>query len=176
VSAQQAYLGGGCFWCLEAVYQRIKGASSVVSGYAGGEEASPSYEQVSSGNTGHAEVVQIEFDPAIISYAQILDVFWAIHDPTTMNRQGNDVGSQYRSIILYVSDEQKSEAEKSFADAQKLWDNPVVTEITALGKFYKAEDYHQNYFNNHPEAAYCQAVINPKLSKLQDKFQTLLKP
>lgn len=168
-------LGGGCFWCLEAVYQRVKGVDKVISGYAGGHTANPSYEQVSSGKTGHAEVVKIDFDPQSISYEQILDIFWAIHDPTSLNRQGDDVGEQYRSIILFANQKQKAEAQKSLDNAQKVWDKPIVTEIKPLDKFYPAEEYHRDYFNNHPEAAYCQVVINPKLAKFQDQFASLLK-
>lgn len=168
-------LGGGCFWCLEAVYQRVKGVDKVVSGYAGGHSADPSYEQVSSGKTGHAEVVKIDFDPKIITYGQILDIFWAIHDPTSMNRQGNDVGEQYRSIILFADSEQQALAQQSLSEAQKVWDREIVTEIKPLDKFYPAEGYHQNYFNNHPEAAYCQVVINPKLDKFHSRFENLLK-
>ena len=172
---ESAYLAGGCFWCLEATYQRLKGVEHVTSGYAGGDVDNPDYHQVSDGSTGHAETVKIDFDPSVITFKQLLDVFWAIHDPTTVNRQGNDVGPQYRSAIFYQGDEQKQIAEQSLEAAQGLWHNPIVTEIKPLDKFYEAEDYHQNYFNNHPEQAYCQVVINPKLAKLQDKFQELLK-
>lgn len=173
---QTATLGGGCFWCLEAAFQEIAGVVKVVSGYAGGQTLHPTYEQVSSGQTGHAEVVQLIFDPAVISYQDILEVFWTIHDPTTLNRQGADIGSQYRSVILYVTDEQKADAEQSKAAVQKLWPDPVVTQIAPLEKFWQAEDYHQNYFKSHPEQAYCQVVINPKLQKLRQKFQARLKP
>lgn len=172
---ETATLGGGCFWCLEAAYQQIRGVEQVVSGYAGGQTVSPTYEQVSGGGTGHAEVVQVQFDPAVLSYTDVLDIFWAIHDPTTPGRQGNDVGSQYRSIILYADEEQKQVAEKSISTVAKLWPNPIVTQIEPLDKFYPAEDYHQNYFNNHPEQGYCQAVINPKLQKLRQKFTDRLK-
>lgn len=174
-TTSKAVLGGGCFWCLEAVYQEVAGIESVMSGYAGGQMPDPTYEQVSSGATGHAEVVKLAFDPAIISYNDVLDIFWAIHDPTTPGRQGNDVGSQYRSIILYADDEQKQTAEQSKAAVAKLWPNPVVTEIKPLEAFYEAEDYHQNYFRNHPEQAYCQLIINPKLQKLREKFHDRLK-
>jgi peptide-methionine (S)-S-oxide reductase len=172
---KSAVLGGGCFWCLEAAYQEIEGIQSVVSGYAGGSDPNPNYESVSSGATGHAEVVEIMFDPAVISYTDVLDIFWAIHDPTTPGRQGNDVGSQYRSMILFDSDEQRLLAEESKVTAQKLWPNPIVTEIVPLEHFVKAEDYHQNYFRNHPEQGYCQVVINPKLRKLREKFHSRLK-
>lgn len=168
-------LAGGCFWCLEAAYQMVEGVTQVVSGYAGGQTKDPSYEQVSSGSTGHAEVVQITFDSNIITYEDLLDIFWAIHDPTTLNRQGHDIGPQYRSMILFHNDEQKKLAEASRDKAAKLWPDPIVTEIKPLGHFYRAEDYHQNYFRNHPEQGYCQIVINPKLQKLREKFATKLK-
>jgi peptide-methionine (S)-S-oxide reductase len=170
----QATLGGGCFWCLDAGYRQVRGVSAVVSGYAGGQLPNPTYEAVSSGATGHAEVVQITFDPAVVSYADLLDVFWTIHNPTTLNRQGHDVGSQYRSIILYNSDAQQATAEASLAAAQKLWDEPIVTEIKPLDVFYPAEDYHQDYFNKNPAAAYCQAIINPKLKHLRETRSKLL--
>jgi peptide-methionine (S)-S-oxide reductase len=172
---ETAVLAGGCSWCLEAAYQEIAGVESVVSGYAGGHVPNPSYEQVSSGTTGHAETVRVTYDPDVISYSDILEIFWTIHNPTTPNRQGNDVGTQYRSVIFYESDQQKRLAEASKAEIAKLWPDPVVTEITSLKRFYKAEDYHQNYFRNHPEAAYCQVVINPKLHKLREKFASRLK-
>lgn len=168
-------LGGGCFWCLEAVFQRLKGVIVITNGYAGGVVENPSYEMVLSGRTGHAEVVKIEFDPDIVSLETILQIFWALHDPTTLNQQGADVGTQYRSIILYKNSVQKNLAEKSLKNVgQPLWNKPVVTQIEPLEKFYPAEDYHQNYFNQHPEAAYCQIVINPKITKLKQKFAHLL--
>jgi len=171
-----AYIGGGCFWCLEAIYQRVKGVERVTSGYAGGILDNPMYEQVSGGSTGHAEIVKIDFDPKQITYEKLLEIFWHIHDPTTANRQGHDVGSQYRSVILYENELQKTAAEQSRAEVgAKLWDKPIVTEIKLLAKFYPAEAYHQNYFNNHPEAAYCQVVINPKLAKFNQNFAQLLK-
>lgn len=163
-------LGGGCFWCLEAAYQMIRGVTAVTSGYAGGSEPNPSYYDVSCGKTSHAEVVQVEFDPAIISLTDILDIFWAIHDPTTLNRQGNDRGPQYRSMILVEGDEQRRVAEASKQSVAKLWPNPIVTEIKPLEAFYEAEPEHRNYFQNHPERAYCQIIINPKLEKLRQKF------
>lgn len=163
---QKATLGGGCFWCLEAVFQRLNGVQSVVSGYAAGKTKNPTYREICAGDTGHAEVVQIEFDPAILSYAQLLDAFWACHDPTTWNRQGADHGTQYRSIILYQNDEQKAQAVKSRDEAQKDFKDPIVTEILALPEFYPAEDYHQNYYNDNRAAGYCQVVIRPKLQKL----------
>jgi peptide-methionine (S)-S-oxide reductase len=171
-----AVLGGGCFWCLEAIYQRVKGVERVISGYAGGNLENPTYEQVSVGGTGHAEVVHIEYDPKTIMYDQLLEIFWHIHDPTTPNRQGNDVGEQYRSIILYADGAQKQTAETSLKTvAQPLWDKPIVTEIKELDTFYPAENYHQDYFNKNPDQAYCQAIINPKLTKFQQEFETLLK-
>lgn len=175
-TTERAVLGGGCFWCLEAAYQEIAGIKGSLSGYAGGQIAHPTYEQVSSGTTGHAEVVQLTYEPATITYEDILEIFWAIHDPTTSNRQGNDVGSQYRSIILYANERQKQLAEYSKSHIQKLWPQPVVTEVKPLKHFYRAEDYHQNYFRQHPQQAYCQIVINPKLHKLRQKFHDRLKP
>jgi peptide-methionine (S)-S-oxide reductase len=169
--SETAVLGGGCFWCLEASYQLIGGVEKVVSGYAGGDSQNPTYHNL--GN--HAEVVQITFDDSIISYTDILDIFWAIHDPTTLNRQGPDSGIQYRSIILYSGERQKAEAEASKAEAQKVWDNPIVTDIKPLEKFYPAEEEHQNFFQKHPEQAYCQVIINPKLQKLRAKFASKLK-
>jgi len=168
-------LGGGCFWCLDASYRLLNGAIEVVSGYAGGEIENPTYEQVSCGDTGHAEVVEITFDPKKITLEDILDIFWTIHDPTTLNRQGNDLGTQYRSAIYYTSSQQKDTALKSLANAQKLWSDPITTEVKPLKTFYPAEDYHQNYFANNPDQAYCQVVINPKLAKLREKFSQKLK-
>ncbi len=154
-----ATLGGGCFWCTEAIYEMLPGVKAAVSGYAGGTTPNPTYQQVCSGDTGHAEVIQIEFDPTVITYAQVLATFWEAHDPTTLNRQGADVGTQYRSIILYHSDAQKAVAEKSKAEAQKHFKNPIVTEIVPLTKFWPAEDYHQEYYALNPNAGYCRAVI-----------------
>jgi peptide-methionine (S)-S-oxide reductase len=170
-----ATLGGGCFWCLEAAYQLIEGVNKVVPGYAGGQTKDPTYYEVCEGSTGHAEVVQITYDESAITFNEILEIFWAIHDPTTLNRQGNDIGTQYRSIILYHNDIQRKEAELSRADAQKLWKSPIVTEITRLDVFYEAEPEHHNYFVTHPEKAYCHVVINPKLQKLRDRFVQTLK-
>lgn len=171
-----ATLGGGCFWCLEAVYQLVKGVDSVVSGYSGGRVDDPSYEHVCMGTTGHAEVVQISFDQNIVSYEDLLKIFFYTHDPTTLNRQGNDVGSQYRSAIFYHDEEQKNKAAEIISGfASALWSDPVVTEIVPLEKFWPAEDYHQNYFSNHPEQAYCQIIINPKLQKFRKEFEALLK-
>jgi peptide-methionine (S)-S-oxide reductase len=165
---QTATFGGGCFWCAEAVFQRIPGVKSVVSGFAGGTTLNPTYEQVCTGDTGHAEVVQIEFNPAIITYDKLLEVFWEAHDPTTLNRQGNDTGTQYRSIILYSNEAQKIAAEKSKAEAARHFSSPITTQIVPLTKFYPAEKYHQNYYNEHQGQGYCQFVIRPKLRKLID--------
>ncbi len=164
-----ADLGGGCFWCMEAVFERLPGVISVTSGFAGGTTDNPTYEQVCTETTGHAEVTEIEFDPAKISYEQLLHVFWQAHDPTTLNRQGADEGTSYRSIILYRSEKQKLIAEKSKLEAQGNFRNPIVTEIVPLKKFYEAEDYHQKYYDNNSNAGYCQVVIAPKLEKLEHK-------
>jgi peptide-methionine (S)-S-oxide reductase len=163
-----AVLGGGCFWCTEAVFERIDGVRSVVSGYAGGSTVDPTYEQVCTGRTGHAEVIRIEYDPSVASYAELLEVFWKAHDPTTVNQQGADVGTQYRSIILTGTEEQRQIAERSRreADASGRWPRPIVTEIVPLKEFYPAEGYHQDYFARNPQAAYCAFVIQPKLKKL----------
>ena len=164
-----ATLGGGCFWCVEAVFQRIEGVLSVKPGYAGGDIKNPTYKQICTGNTGHAEVAKIEFDPKKITYSQILNVFWQSHDPTTLNRQGNDVGTQYRSVIFFHDESQREIAEKSMIDADKsgYWDNKIVTEISLLNNYYDAEDYHDNYYNNNPNQPYCLFVIKPKLDKLE---------
>lgn len=172
---QRATLGGGCFWCLEAAYQRLHGVSLVTSGYAGGETPDPTYQQVTGGRTGHAEVVQVEFDPAVISYADLLDVFWAIHDPTTPDRQGNDVGPQYRSIILYEDAAQRRTAEQSITAVQALWPDPVVTELAPLKTFYPANAEHQEYYNRNPANPYCAVVINPKLATLRARFADRLR-
>ncbi|HSX53542.1 MAG TPA: peptide-methionine (S)-S-oxide reductase MsrA [Patescibacteria group bacterium] len=168
-------LGGGCFWCLDAAYRLVKGVTDVTSGYAGGTVPNPTYEQVYSKSTGHAEVVKVDFDSKIISLEDILNIFWIQHDPTSLNRQMYDEGPEYRSIILYSDESQKQLVEKSKKEAQKLWDKPIVTEVVPLKMFYAAEDSHQNYFEKHPEASYCQIIINPKLKKLREKFATLLK-
>lgn len=167
-----ATLGGGCFWCLEAVYQEVRGVKSVVSGYAGGHVANPTYRQVGMGRTGHAEVVQITFDPTVVSFRQLLQVFFTIHDPTTPNRQGADVGPQYRSMVLYHSDEQKQTTMDVIAEltAAQVWPAPIVTEVVPMGEFYPAEDYHQNYYRNNPGQGYCQVVIAPKVAKFRQKF------
>jgi len=164
-----ADFGGGCFWCMEAVFERLPGVVSVTSGFAGGTTENPTYQQVCTETTGHAEVTEIEFDPAKISYARLLEVFWQAHDPTTLNRQGADVGTSYRSIILYRDKQQQLIAEKSKLEAQKDFHNPIVTEIAPLKKFYKAEDYHQEYYDNNSSAGYCRVVIAPKLEKLESK-------
>jgi len=170
-------LGGGCFWCLEAVYDQLKGVTDVVSGYAGGQVDNPTYKQVCSGRTGHAEVVQVTFDPAVISFEDILDVFFTIHDPTTLNRQGADVGTQYRSAIFTHSPEQKAAAEAVIrrVEEQGLWPNPIVTEVALLDVFYPAENYHQEYYENNPNAGYCRVVIAPKVAKFRKAYLDKLK-
>jgi peptide-methionine (S)-S-oxide reductase len=166
---QIATFGGGCFWCTEAMFERLEGVRSVTSGYAGGPGENPTYHEVCTGLTGHAEVIQVEFEPAKISYAELLEAFWDAHDPTTLNQQGADVGTQYRSIILYSNDEQKKAAEKSKAEAAAHFSRPIVTQIAPLTKFYPAEKYHQDYFQANPGAGYCRAVISPKLEKFLKK-------
>lgn len=168
-------LGGGCFWCLEAGFLLIDGVEAVVSGYAGGRPEEANYQNVSSGTTSHAEVVSVQFDTKVISLDDILDIFWALHDPTTLNRQGNDVGAQYRSVIFYENEDQKASAKASIDRIQKLWNDPIVTELAPLEEFYPAEDYHQRYFEKNPSAAYCQVIINPKLLKLKQKFAARIK-
>ena len=172
-----ATLAGGCFWCLEAVYDDLRGVEAVESGYAGGDVPNPSYRQVCSGTTGHAEVVQVTFDPSIVSFREILEIFFAIHDPTTLNRQGADVGTQYRSAIFYHSPEQKEITEKLISElnAEGIWDAPIVTEVVPLNKFYVAEDYHQEYFAQNPSQPYCRAVVAPKVAKFRQKFLGKLK-
>ena len=164
-------LGGGCFWCLDAVYRRIKGVTEVVSGYSGGDDPHPNYLRVCSGRTGHAEVVRITFDETIIPAETILDIFFVIHNPTTLNQQGADVGTQYRSTMIYANDTQKQSFSEAVDRAQSKWDDPIVTEVTPLDVFYPAEDEHQDYFNKHPEAGYCAVVINPKLIKARAAYQ-----
>ena len=176
-NTEKAILGGGCFWCLDGVYSRAKGVINVVVGYAGGDTKDPTYREVSYGKTGHAEVAEVEFDPTMISYEDILGIFFTIHDPTTLNQQGHDIGTQYRSAIYYVNEEQKKTAEKimkELTDA-KYYDNPIVTELKPLEHFYAAEDYHQHYFEKNPDQAYCQLVIIPKLVKFKDKFKKFYK-
>jgi peptide-methionine (S)-S-oxide reductase len=172
-----ATLGGGCFWCLEAVYDQLKGVVSVESGYMGGRIPNPSYRAVCTGLTGHAEVVQVTFDPTIVSFRDLLNVFFTIHDPTTLNRQGADVGTQYRSAIFYHSPQQKATAEQVIAEltATKVWDNPIVTQVVEATKFYIAEDYHQEYFAKNPTEGYCQVVVAPKVAKFRKSFLEQLK-
>ncbi len=172
-----ATFAGGCFWCLEAVYDQVKGVESVESGYAGGHVDNPTYRDVCNGNTGHAEVVQVHYNGNVVSYQDLLNIFFGIHDPTTLNRQGADVGTQYRSAIFYHNEEQKDIAEKFIRDLemQKVFDNPIVTEVVPLDKFYMAEDYHQEYFAKNPYQGYCMAVVSPKVSKFRKHFRDLLK-
>jgi peptide-methionine (S)-S-oxide reductase len=172
-----ATLAGGCFWCLEAVFDDMKGVESVESGYMGGKTANPTYEEVCSGQTGHAEVTQLTFDPSAVSFKEILEVFFVIHDPTTLNRQGNDVGTQYRSAVFYHSPEQKSAAEQVIANlnSARIYDDPVVTEIAAASKFYVAEDYHQEYYRRNPGQPYCAYVVRPKVAKFRKHFLERLK-
>lgn len=174
---QTATFGMGCFWCSEAIFQRLKGVVRTESGFSGGNVKNPSYEQVCTGETGHAEVVQVYYNPAQISYADLLEVFWKMHDPTTLNRQGADEGTQYRSVIFYHSPEQKAEAEKYKAELnkQKVYANPIVTQIVPFKAFYKAEDYHQNYFTLNGKKPYCRLVIQPKVDKLEQVFKSKLK-
>ncbi|MFN3343811.1 MAG: peptide-methionine (S)-S-oxide reductase MsrA [Flavobacteriales bacterium] len=174
---ESATLGAGCFWCIEAVYLELKGVKSVVSGYAGGHVDKPTYEEICRGTTGHAEVARIVFDPKVISFDELLEVFWQIHDPTTLNRQGNDVGTQYRSVIFYHNEEQKNSAEKykMQLDTSGAWDKPIVTEISPLTNFFPAENYHQNYYNNNPNQGYCRFVIAPKMDKFRKVFKEKLK-
>lgn len=172
-----ATLGGGCFWCLEAVFDEVKGVTDVVSGYAGGVVKNPTYEQVCSGRTGHAEVVQVTFDPAVISFQEILEIVFTIHDPTTLNRQGNDVGPQYRSVIFYHSPQQQSIAQQVIREFNTagVWDRPLVTEVTPAPTFYAAEDYHQEYFARNPSQGYCRVIIAPKVTKFRQKYADRLK-
>jgi peptide-methionine (S)-S-oxide reductase len=174
---EKATLGGGCFWCTEAVYLELKGVKDVKPGYSGGHVENPTYEEVCRETTGHAEVVQITFDPEVVSFAQILEVFFITHDPTTLNRQGNDVGTQYRSAIFYHSEKQKETAEKviDLFDREKVYDKPIVTEVTVFDKFYVAEDYHVNYYNRNKGQGYCQFIIAPKLEKFRKVFKDQLK-
>lgn len=169
-----AYLGAGCFWCIEAIYQRLKGVLMVEPGYAGGNTTDPTYEEVCSGKTGHIEIAKITFDSTIISFDELLEVFWSIHDPTSMDRQGNDSGSQYRSVIFFTSEQQKLSAEKSKEALQALgeFSGKVVTEIRPLNKFYPAENYHRDYFNNHSDQPYCRLIIAPKLAHFKERFQS----
>lgn len=170
-----ATLGGGCFWCVEAVYQELQGVLKVESGYSGGHVENPTYREICSGLTGHAEVIKITFDPAIVSFREVLQIFFTVHDPTTLNRQGNDAGTQYRSVIYYHSDEQKKAAQEVAQEAQEAWDDPIVTVFSAAEKFYKAEDYHQNYYRANPNQGYCSFIIAPKVKKFREKFKDKLK-
>jgi peptide-methionine (S)-S-oxide reductase len=170
-----AVLGGGCFWCTEAVYLEVNGVNKVESGYTGGPQPNPTYEQICTGATGHAEVVRLEFDPAVISYRDILEIFFTIHDPTTLNRQGNDVGTQYRSVIYYQSPEQEATARQVMAEMAQVWDAPIVTEISPAQPYYKAEQYHQNYFEQHPLQGYCAFVVEPKVVKFRKMHAARLK-
>lgn len=173
---QQATFAGGCFWCTETVFKRVKGVLSVIPGYSGGSIANPSYEQVSSGSTGHAEVVQIEFDPGIVQYKTLVKIFFGTHNPTTLNQQGNDIGEQYRSVIFYHNDEQKCIAQEVIDELrkEKLFNKPIMTVIERYEKFFEAENYHKDYYEKNPEQAYCQAVISPKLKKFKGKFKEYL--
>ena len=177
MTTEVATLAGGCFWCLEAVYDLLKGVKSVESGYMGGKVANPSYQQVCTGTTGHAEVVQVTFDPAQVGFKDILDVFFTVHDPTTLNCQGNDVGTQYRSAIFYHSPEQKAAAEQKIAElnGSHLWSDPIVTSVTPAETFYVAEDYHQEYFANNPNQGYCQFIVAPKVAKFRKHYLEKLK-
>jgi peptide-methionine (S)-S-oxide reductase len=170
-------LGGGCFWCVEAVFRELEGVERVESGYAGGETVDPTYQEVCSGTTGHAEVVQVEFDPGVISLREILEIFFATHDPTTPDQQGADIGTQYRSVILYGSHEQRAVAEEVIAEleAEGLFDDPIVTEVVPLETFYPAEDYHQEYYSRNPAQGYCRVVIDPKMAKFRAKFAARLR-
>jgi peptide-methionine (S)-S-oxide reductase len=174
-ATEVAVLGGGCFWCLEAVYLEVRGVTRVESGYMGGHEQNPTYEQVCAGSTGHAEVVRLEFDPAVISYRDILEVFFTIHDPTTLNRQGNDVGTQYRSAIFFETPEQEATARQVVAEMANVWDAPIVTQLVPAEAWYKAEDYHQDYFRQHPLQGYCAFIVAPKVAKFKKTFANRLK-
>jgi len=175
---EMATLASGCFWCSEAVFKIVKGVEKVDPGYSGGSKENPSYEEVSAGKTGHAEAVQLTFDPSVISFREILEIFFGTHDPTTMNRQGPDVGTQYRSVIFYHDEAQKATAESVIDELNKegIWDKPIVTQVVPFKAFYKAEDYHKDYYAKHPESAYCQQVITPKIVKLQQRYFSKLKP
>jgi peptide-methionine (S)-S-oxide reductase len=174
---ETAYLGGGCFWCLEAVFDRLEGVTSVESGYMGGHVENPTYRQVCSGNTGHVEIVRVNFDADKLSFRDLLEVFFSIHDPTTLNRQGNDIGTQYRSVIFYTSEEQRRTAEQIISElnAERHWPNPIVTTVEPATKFFVAEDYHQEYYENNSSQPYCQFVVAPKVKKFQQKFAEKMK-
>jgi peptide-methionine (S)-S-oxide reductase len=175
MATEIATLGGGCFWCTEAVFQQMKGVQSVESGYTGGQVPNPSYEQVCEGTTGHAEVVRLAFDPAVVSFREILEVFFTIHDPTTLNRQGNDVGTQYRSVIYYHSPQQQEIARQVISEMANVWDAPIVTELSPAETFYKAESYHQNYFRQNPMQGYCAFIVAPKVAKFRKTFSDRIK-
>jgi len=174
---QQATLAGGCFWCIESALNSIQGVEKAVSGYAGGEKANPTYEEVCSGNTGHAEVVRVEFNPDELSYRELLEIFFSLHNPTHLNRQGNDIGTQYRSAVFYHDETQKAEAESIIREIEQdcIWDEPVVTEVVEINNYFAAEDYHQDYFSNNPENQYCNMVVAPKLAKFKKTFAEKLK-
>jgi peptide-methionine (S)-S-oxide reductase len=176
-SLEVATLGGGCFWCLEPIYDELKGVTDVVSGYSGGTVANPSYEEICTGRTGHAEVIQVTFDPKVVSFREVLQLFFTFHDPTTLNRQGADVGTQYRSVVFYHNTEQKSITEEVMREIEgaKIWKGPIVTEVTPLGVFYPAEEYHQEYFHRNPRQSYCQVVIAPKVAKFRKQYTDKLK-
>lgn len=176
-SSEVATLAGGCFWCIEAVFLEVNGVESVISGYTGGTTINPTYQEVCTNNTGHAEAVQVTFDPTRISYREILEIFFSVHDPTTLNQQGADMGTQYRSAIFYHNEQQKASAEKLIEELNeaRLWNKPIVTQIAPLDKFYPAEDYHREYFSRHPEQAYCQMVISPKVNKFRKQWAKRLK-
>jgi len=175
MATENATLAGGCFWCIEAVFKDLKGVERVLPGYTGGQMKNPTYEDVCTGNTGHAEALHIAFDPDLISYGDLLDVFFTVHDPTQLNRQGGDLGTQYRSAIFYHSEEQRAEAEAAIARARKIWDGEIVTEITPAGEFWPAEAYHRDYFETNPDTPYCSAVIAPKVSKARQQWAAKLK-
>lgn len=175
MATEIATLGGGCFWCTEAVFQQMAGITAVESGYTGGQVANPSYEQICEGTTGHAEVVRLSFDPAVVSFREILEVFFTIHDPTTLNRQGNDVGTQYRSVIYYHTPQQQETAKHVISEMANVWDAPIVTELSPAVTYYKAESYHQNYFRQNPLQGYCAFIVAPKVSKFRQTFRDRIK-
>lgn len=175
MATEIATLGGGCFWCTEAVFQQMAGITAVESGYTGGQVANPSYEQICEGTTGHAEVVRLSFDPAVVSFREILEVFFTIHDPTTLNRQGNDVGTQYRSVIYYHTPQQQEIAKQVISEMANVWDAPIVTELSPAVTYYKAESYHQNYFRQNPLQGYCAFIVAPKVSKFRQTFRDRIK-
>ena len=177
ISLEVAALAGGCFWCLEAIFREVDGVQNAVSGYTGGAAANPTYQMVCAGETGHAEAVQVSFNPSKISYREILEIFFSVHDPTTLNQQGADMGTQYRSAIFYHNEQQRAVAEEIIEELDKahLWEKPIVTQIAPMGKFYPAEDYHREYFSRHPEEAYCQMVISPKVGKFRKRWAKRLK-